>query len=774
MGSNVGFDILANGPSSSPENGGCAMRFNGSISSALTALPALCPKTLRTGSLAAILAMVTTSGALAVDPTFTIEIPPSGSSPGILRVPAVYPDTNGNGEISANEAVKYAELCRTVTNLSGDVPLFSPPDDSDDYKRRRAIAVVNAMLRAHTRPQDFLMYQGYPGTSTGPGNGITLPSGSPIVNPIPTSSTNCVPTNPPTVIVPLCSSISTATAAVTQSLFGLSVDPSTMSMIFIPDPEYSLLNCPLPPSSPAPALGTPNPCQAPSPEVDPSATGPMPNGDGPGFCQSEVKPAPGGGWVNPCDGTAIPGNPPEIGEPDIIWCSSASPCSSPVPDPTAPGDPNHPVPSQPPVYPCASGNACVPDCDDIACAPSDPPREPPIEEMCSGAHCTAPEPLPPPNETVPDASKDPNAIYHPPIDMTPPEKDPIIYCGADASRSMVSAPVGGSASCQPVDLINGYKLEREVDLVIPLTGREFQLSREYSTNPTDQAGAGLFGAGWSSPLFREMQVLTDSSSNTRMLLRGAKPNQFTSFQNFSGIWKPVGASKNSAVIDTTNHVVRYTEIGVGITEFYYNNPGFPELEGRLKLQRDVYGNTWTFTYRFFEDTAGSSQPSVARLHRIYLNGTDESDAEALVEFGYYLADSSLSNSDIPFQLRGKVGRVIAARILRKDGEDPVIYETNRLEYTYKNPRDPFSSDVGTTGDLIQVVKYSRVDQQPLDGYESQRTFGPKYPHRAAVLQYRYHTTGIGVSPSAETTTTLEGKDHQLKSVFRPEQLEYYA
>src|SRR6185295_18500489 len=90
---------------------------------------------------------------------FLIPIPaPSsgGSSEGNLRVAAWYPDSNGDGVVSADEAVEYVQRCRNTSEISG-VPQKAIDDiaSSNDAKRLRAAAIAEAMWRVFLRPEDF-------------------------------------------------------------------------------------------------------------------------------------------------------------------------------------------------------------------------------------------------------------------------------------------------------------------------------------------------------------------------------------------------------------------------------------------------------------------------------------------------------------------------------------------------------------------------------------------------------------------------------------------
>src|SRR5690606_10506749 len=57
----------------------------------------------------------------------------------------------------------------------------------------------------------------------------------------------------------------------------------------------------------------------------------------------------------------------------------------------------------------------------------------------------------------------------------------------------------------PVSPVSGHKMERNTDIVVPVTGGPFRLSRTYVSDP-ELGGPDLVGRGWSMNVFRYLDA----------------------------------------------------------------------------------------------------------------------------------------------------------------------------------------------------------------------------------------------------------------------------
>ncbi|MCC6322744.1 MAG: hypothetical protein IT438_15050 [Phycisphaerales bacterium] len=195
---------------------------------------------------------------------------------------------------------------------------------------------------------------------------------------------------------------------------------------------------------------------------------------------------------------------------------------------------------------------------------------------------------------------------------------------------------------------------------------------------------------------------------------------------------------------------------------FHNPSSSGPVAGRIAWQEDEYGNRQTFVYR----TLGATTPK-SRLHRIYLNGTDQTDSQGFIEFGYYISPTG-SSPPAPAAVHGRVARV---RAYRMQDSTPVL--VHRLEYTYKRDSDGLSPSLGTPGDLIQVTKYSAVERATSNQIPGTSLNLGLNQERISIQQYRYHS-GDAVGESADERLMVSGPQHALKSVIRSEQIEAYA
>jgi RHS repeat-associated protein len=184
--------------------------------------------------------------------------------------------------------------------------------------------------------------------------------------------------------------------------------------------------------------------------------------------------------------------------------------------------------------------------------------------------------------------------------------------------------------------------------------------------------------------------------------------------------------------------------------------------GFIVHHEDTYGNSRTFV----DSSSDADRGPTGLADRIILNGTTTSNAEAWIDL-YWRGTST-----DPILVR--------AEVYRPTSTDPVM--TQFVDYYHLVDDDGLkikhyapdtvsgdkyvtdgtpSSHLGNAGDLVQVVVGEVID--PLAGSPEWRT---------TVTQYRYHGNGAPSSSDIRLDTT--GLDHQLKMVFRPQQVEYVA
>ena len=212
-------------------------------------------------------------------------------------------------------------------------------------------------------------------------------------------------------------------------------------------------------------------------------------------------------------------------------------------------------------------------------------------------------------------------------------------------------------------------------------------------------------------------------------------------------------------------MLRYSSPGGHRYDFAWDVAA-PDMHGVLIQESDVYGNGAIYEHAVVQ------YPSVVGTVRLpkwaFINGTPRSigsdRCEAVVEFFYHSA------LDTP-ELHGKLRKIQVERWLDVTRSLPDVsggqfVPTQTVEYIYKQTEDStdgFVTDFGRPGDLVQVQKAVRVDA---DRTDSQNVW------YHTVTQYRYY--GDGASPLLIDGEVLSGEPRQLRSVYGPEQIEYFA
>ncbi len=278
---------------------------------------------------------------------------------------------------------------------------------------------------------------------------------------------------------------------------------------------------------------------------------------------------------------------------------------------------------------------------------------------------------------------------------------------ADAGEGSQNADLEQHATtvstCNPVLVSDGFRIEKEVDLVVPLTGRDFKLYRTYNGSHLvrNDAFPWAMGSGWSTSAdawicYQSRGELLSQSPLGDMVDLTIFPVE-TSTQYLDPIPdRTSGEPEYLRAIGTGDSRFRKStwldaegnEFGVYILEapgkghsVFVRAPdgadNMHELDGRLIEQRDEYDNLWKYEYTRFTYPSGAlSKP---KLYRILLGGDTPATAEAVVYFSWYLGDEGEPGT-------GKLKKVEVARRYERTlpsgltDVDTVI--THRVKYTY--------------------------------------------------------------------------------------------
>ncbi|MCC6284905.1 MAG: hypothetical protein IT439_06315 [Phycisphaerales bacterium] len=346
----------------------------------------------------------------------------------------------------------------------------------------------------------------------------------------------------------------------------------------------------------------------------------------------------------------------------------------------------------------------------------------------------------------------------------------------------------------PVMLSTGEKHERVTDVTVRLRGRDFALSREYTSRGSyrSSSSGNLVGQGWSANVFQCLTPAGTEQADDVLALSGPPMNYIRKFFEVASsdprTWEPHGPSKqrveatairithtaNPNELDSIYTVYALKEPGQW-TKYYYRIPeegegdsysGYfavpgenisTDMEGLLLAEVDPTGrNTWVYTYLSLNGAAG-----MPRLCCVYLNpalsgnaGFSALDASlstigarALARFHWYWGDND--------SREGKLARVDIERFV---GNTTSTAVEQTVAYTYAEG-STVDDDVGDDAMLVQVAHSVQVDAAPL-GVD---------PVWTRYTQYRYHD-----GATAEGAFDTEGEDGALKLVILPEQIEYYA
>ncbi|MCL4198907.1 MAG: hypothetical protein KJZ69_15575, partial [Phycisphaerales bacterium] len=336
----------------------------------------------------------------------------------------------------------------------------------------------------------------------------------------------------------------------------------------------------------------------------------------------------------------------------------------------------------------------------------------------------------------------------------------------DQSRE-TNAPVGdgGAPDCddpmrsdEPVHVAHGYKYESEVDVSVPLMGGALSIRRDY-TSQYDYTGASLVGRNWSASPFTFIVEVEEGQQTIPWC--GGPPPVWTQveYAEDNGKYYPAGATNlfmeaASLTIDSVEYPV-WRQVSPGEWEIDYLRTGAnvdAHEVGLMRQRRDTYGNSWTYNYTDF-----GSAPPVARLTSIDCrNASNPTNPDAQIRF--------LWNTGSQYGLDGTLA---AIQVVRFDvSGDP--HQTHLIEYVYEADGDPnqiISGELGTPGDLIQVIVRERTESVDGNGAPI---------NRVRITQYRYHDSQVTSRSNADGRLTVVGQDHQLKLIIQPEQVEAFG
>lgn len=307
----------------------------------------------------------------------------------------------------------------------------------------------------------------------------------------------------------------------------------------------------------------------------------------------------------------------------------------------------------------------------------------------------------------------------------------------------------------PVDLATGWKVEDVLEFSVSLPAGNFEVTRGYCSNTELNEGNGICGDRWTMSLFTRLQVGT---TNIEMVGSNLKENLVYTPVS-TGVWTGGGPTtqqltSTTVTIDGTSYnVYRLTEPGQWTMDFY-RDAGY--MQGHLLQEVDDYGNKHTYIYSVF-DEFGNPGHSTPRLSAVLLNGDTEANCNAELLLDWYLPEPPDTLPTVPLTTLGKLQRIGAYRF--DSNRDRILLKD--VTYLYKENGDGWSPDLGTPGDLIQVVSNEAVDA----------SFD--LPFRTRVTQYRYHD-GESATTTGNVRLDLTGGVHQLKHVIQPEQIEFVA
>ncbi len=305
-----------------------------------------------------------------------------------------------------------------------------------------------------------------------------------------------------------------------------------------------------------------------------------------------------------------------------------------------------------------------------------------------------------------------------------------------------------------MELVTGDQVLTETDLSIAMTGSDLNISRSYRSSKDYDCDKGGVGRKWTLSELRRLDYDADTDVMTLFGSAVSTP-RITGYDGTGQVtWNgPTTMTVEPTTVGGSVDVWRLEVLGRW-QEDYYRNASEGSLEGRLKETRDIHGNRKVYDYTIYP---GANSTDWARLDSITLK--DASDATQGVV--YFVWDMDTSS--------GSFQRLRQIKVVRTGGESEDVL-TDRVVYTYASDDPEFSDDIGTGSDLVQVLKWTRVDR--LLGSDTGDI--DAVPRRQLITQYRYHRAAAEDWTLTERGYDMEGDDGQIKMIIQPEQIEFWA
>jgi len=427
-------------------------------------------------------------------------------------------------------------------------------------------------------------------------------------------------------------------------------------------------------------------------------------------------------------------------------------------------------------------------------------------------------------------------------DVCPEDKD-CEDCSGGGEDDSDKSDLAGDDMPRPVAWDTGEKWESVVDLTVRVHGEDFELIRNYTSDPglipdlyngydfrgnyigepqylqsptnhpaiPNPSVSPQAGKGWSFANLRSLSLISaggcefipnDPDPGSTLTLKlwwrawlnrpGRKARSFAIPYDLSATTAGVGegeiAGNQTFVVPeggtfslitgspcAGSNVQRYEYTGL----VEYHEPGkwfqvydLTDSVGFITKHEDAFGNR-----RVYEDTrgVGSSNTPDGIADTIFLNGTAKTAASG---------DQAAAWIELFWEGTAADPVLVRAEVYRPTG-DSTDTMTQYVEYhhlvmdsgslrvkthdgtSYTVVDDPSTSaalvpstDLGKTGDLVHVAHYVSVDPSDVAA-----------DWRARITQYRYHRSGVTPNETDKRLNTV-GKDHQLKMVFQPQQVEF--
>lgn len=355
--------------------------------------------------------------------------------------------------------------------------------------------------------------------------------------------------------------------------------------------------------------------------------------------------------------------------------------------------------------------------------------------------------------------------------------------------------------CFTVAWDSGEKWEQENDLVVRVPGADYMLTREYTSDPARadnpyNIGASLptcvddsrlsanIGSGWGWSNLRgatgkanwvpggaqrsfdldSVDLTLYLPARSPKLLNGAPGGIISNYgpgnQNSGGTF----ATTSVANQDNAPSPCAYFPDAI-----YYEEPGrwrqtfdVSNGAGWILEDTDEYGNS-----RVYEDTDSDAQalPDV-----VWLNGTDATDSDAWIQLHW--RDNRLVCAEVYRPTGGTPERTQSVQYyhLVEESSQLVVKFYDLFDSTYKSLSVTPHLDLGTEGDLVMVVRSELVDVDAPDGSQPNEL---SLRWRRQITQYRYHDDSAAPE-TGDIRVRIRGGEHQLKSVFKPQQVEFLA